>query len=204
MAKSNQNPKVDSFLKKAKTWREEMEKLRAILLDCGLSEEWKWNKPCYSFQETNIVVMAPFKAHCALIVCKGALLKDPNKILVKPGEHTQAARQIRLTSLQQITKLAPILKAYFQEAIEVEKSGLEIKYKTVSEFKAPEELEKAFQKTPALKTAFKSLTPGRQRAYLMHFSAPKQSPTRDSRIEKCTPQILAGKGLSDDYKAKKK
>jgi uncharacterized protein YdeI (YjbR/CyaY-like superfamily) len=198
------NPKVDAFLRKANQWREEMVKLRAILLGCGLTEELKWGKPCYMFEESNVVIIAPFKESCALLLAKGALLKDPKKILVKPGENTQAARQIRLTSFQQIVELESVLKAYIREAIEAQKAGLEIKYKTISEFPVPEELEKAFKENLALKTAFKALTPGRQRAYLMHFSAPKQSQTRESRIGKCIPQIIEGKGMSDDYRAKRK
>ncbi|MEO6848112.1 MAG: DUF1801 domain-containing protein [Chthoniobacterales bacterium] len=198
------NPKVDTFLKKAKKWQAEMTQLRAILLDCPFTEEIKWGKPCYTFQEGNVVILVGFKEHCALIFCKGALLKDPKGLLIKAGENTQAARQLRLKSVAEITKHASTLKAYFKEAIAVEKSGLEVKYKKITEFKRPDELEKKFKDSPALKEAFASLTPGRQRAYIMHFSAAKQSETRIARIEKCAPQILKGKGLNDDYKTLKK
>jgi uncharacterized protein YdeI (YjbR/CyaY-like superfamily) len=191
------NPKVDAFLKKATTWRKEMEKLRALFLGCHLTEEFKWNKPCYMFQESNVVVMLPLKAYCALLFCKGALLKDTHGMLVKAGENTQAARQIRLTSLREIEAKESILKGYIQQAIEVEKAGLEVVYKKPNDFVIPDELQKKFEEMPAFKTAFQSLTPGRQRAYNIFFSAAKQSATRESRIEKCQPRILKGKGLND-------
>jgi len=174
-----------------------MEKLRAIVLSCPLTEELKWGKPCYTFEGKNIVLIIGFKEYCALLLGKGALLKDPKGILVKAGENTQAARQIRFTDLGQITKLAGTLKAYLQEAIAAEKAGLEVAYKKISEYAIPEELQARFDEMPALKKAFQSLTPGRQRFYLMHFSSAKQSTTRIARIEKCTPQILAGKGMND-------
>ena len=189
------NPKVDAFLSKAKKWQKEMEKLRAILLDCGLTEEFKWYQPCYTVENKNVIVIGAFKEHCALLVFKGALLKDPHGILVKPGENTQAGRQIRLTSVRQIVELEPVLKAYIREAMEVEKAGLKVKKNTELIF--PEEFQKKLKENPALKTAFAALTPGRQRLYNMHFSAPKQSKTREARVEKCVRQILMGKGLND-------
>lgn len=197
------NPKVDGFFRRAKKWKVEMEQLRDIILDCGLTEELKWGKPCYMFEGANVVIMAAFKEHCALIVCKGALLKDPKGILIQPGENSQSARQIRFKSVGEIGKLASTLKAYLREAIAAEKAGLQVTYKKITEFAVPEELQKKLDAMPALKKAFQELTPGRQRAYLMHFSAPKQSKTRESRVEKCVEQILAGKGLDDDYRAKR-
>jgi uncharacterized protein YdeI (YjbR/CyaY-like superfamily) len=204
MAKSKTNPKVDAYLKSTTKWQKETAKLRSILLGSGLIEEFKWNKPCYTFQESNLVVVLPLKEYCALLMCKGALLKDTEGILVKAGENTQAARQIRFTSLREIGEKESVLKAYIQQAIEAEKAGLEVVYKKPNDFTVPAELEKKFKASAALKTAFYALTPGRQRAYILHFSAPKQSATRISRIEKCTPQILKGKGLNDDYRATKK
>ncbi len=203
MTKTTTNPKVDGYLKKAKKWREEMEKLRAIILGCGLSEELKWGKPCYTAQDKNVVLIVGFKEYCSLLFCKGALLKDAKGILIKAGENTQAARQIRFTGMQEINKLETSLKAYVREAVEVEKAGLEVTYKKISEFPVPEELQNKLDEDPVLKKAFAALTPGRQRAYLMHFSAPKQSATRVSRIEKCRELILSGKGLNDDYARKK-
>ena len=181
-----------------------MEQLRAILLGCRLTEELKWGKPCYTFEGTNIVLIIGFKNYCSLLFCKGGLVKDTKGIMVKPGENTQAARQIRFTGLQEVVKLKPVLKAYVQEAIEAEKAGLKVEYKRITEHKVPEELEAKFKEDPAFMTAFKALTPGRQRAYLMHFSAPKQTKTRESRIEKCTKQILEGKKLNYQYLSKKK
>jgi uncharacterized protein YdeI (YjbR/CyaY-like superfamily) len=197
MPKSGKNPQVDAYLKNAKKWQKEMEKLRTIFLACRLTEEFKWNKPCYTFEKSNVVIILPLKEYCALLFCKGALLKDPQGILVKAGENTQAARQIRFTRLEEIAAKETILKAYIQNAIDVEKAGLEVVYKKITEFAVPEELQKKLDQMPALKTAFTALTPGRQRGYLIHFSAPKQSKTRESRIEKCLPKILKGKGLMD-------
>ncbi|EDY18007.1 protein of unknown function DUF1801 [Chthoniobacter flavus Ellin428] len=197
MTKSSTNPKADRYFKSAKRWQEEMEKLRAIVLSCPLTEELKWGKPCYTFEGKNIVLIIGFKEYCSLLLGKGALLKDPKGILVKAGENTQAARQIRFTDLGQITKLAPTLKAYLQEAIAAEKAGLEVTYKKITEFAIPEELQARFDEQPAFKKAFQSLTAGRQRAYLIHFSGAKQSATRTARIEKCIPQILDGKGMND-------
>jgi uncharacterized protein YdeI (YjbR/CyaY-like superfamily) len=188
---------VDGYLRKAKKWQAEMEKLRRISLGCGLTEELKWGKPCYTFQKSNIVIIQGFKESCALLFCKGALLNDPNGILEKPGENTQAARRIRFIKVREIVEMEPILKAYIYEAIAAEKAGLEVNYKKTSEFVIPEEFKNKLDKIPALKTAFEALTPGRQRGYILYFSAPKQSKTRESRVEKCMQQILNGKGLND-------
>src|SRR4030088_2955256 len=190
------NPKVDGYLRKAKKWQKEMEKLRRISLDCELTEEVKWGKPCYTFQKGNIVIIQGFKEFCALLFCKGALLNDPNGILKKPGENTQAARRIPFTNVREIVEMEPILKAYIYEAIEVEKAGLKVNFKKNPE-PIPEEFQNKLAEIPALKTAFDALTPGRQRAYILYFSAPKQSKTRESRVEKCMQQILNGKGLDD-------
>lgn len=198
------NPKVDAYLSRAKKWREEMGKLRSVLIDFPLDEELKWGKPCYAFQESNIVIIQPFKEYCALMFCKGALLKDAKGILVKPGENTQAGRQLRFANLREIVRMEPTLKAYVQEAIAAEKAGLKVEFKAITELVYPEEFQKKLDKNPALKAAFEALTPGRQRAYNMYFSAPKQSKTRVSRIEKWTRPILNGKGLNDDYLSTRK
>jgi uncharacterized protein YdeI (YjbR/CyaY-like superfamily) len=197
MTKNRMNPKVDEYIRKAKKWQEEMAKLRRIGLDCGLTEELKWGKPCYTFQTSNIVIIQGFKEFCALLFFKGALLKDAKGILIQQTENVQAARQIRFTNGREIVKLEPILKAYIKEAIEVEKAGLKVNYKKTSDFKIPEELQNKLDEIPALKTAFDALTPGRQRGYILYFSAAKQSKTRASRVEKCMRQILNGKGLND-------
>ena len=191
------NSKVDEFISKAKKWQKEMERLRTIILGCGLTEELKWYQPCYTFKKSNVVIISGFKEYCILGLFKGALLKDSNGILTKPGENTQAGRQIRFTSVREIVEMEPILKAYIYEAIEVEKTGLKVNYKKIAEFKIPEEFQKKLDEIPVLKTAFDALTPGRQRAYILHFSAPKQSKTRESRVEKCIHLILNGKGLND-------
>jgi uncharacterized protein YdeI (YjbR/CyaY-like superfamily) len=191
------NPKVDFYFSKPKKWQEEFKKLRMIILDCQLTEELKWGNPCYTFQKSNIVLMHGFKEYCALLFMKGALLKDASGILVQQTENVQSARQIRFTSLREIVALEPILKTYILEAIEVERSGLKVNFKKTSEFIIPEEFQKKLDEIPALKTAFEALTPGRQRAYKLYFSAPKQAKTRESRVEKCIQQILAGKGLND-------
>jgi uncharacterized protein YdeI (YjbR/CyaY-like superfamily) len=196
MTKNNTNPAVDAYISRARQWQKETEKLRMILLDCGLTEALKWGKPCYQFQKTNVVVIQGFKEYFALLFFKGVLLNDPNGILVKTGENTRVGRQIRFANVREIVKLEPVLKAYIYEAIEVERAGLKVGVKKNTE-PIPEELQKKLNKTPALKTAFKALTPGRQRAYILYFSAAKQSKTRESRIEKCMPQILHGKGLND-------
>jgi len=191
------NPKVDGYLRKAKKWQEELEKLRMIILDCQLTEELKWGKPCYTFQKSNIVIIQGFKEYCALLFFKGALLNDANGILIKPGKNTQAGRQIRFTNVREIVEMETILKAYIYEAIEVEKAGLKVNFKKTTEFIIPEEFQNRLDEIPALKTAFDALTPGRQRAYILYFSAPKQSKTRESRVEKSMQQILNGKGLND-------
>jgi uncharacterized protein YdeI (YjbR/CyaY-like superfamily) len=191
------NPSVDAYLNKVHKWQEEMKRLRKILLQCELNEELKWGKPCYAFEKSNVVIIQGFKEYCALLFCKGALLKDPAGILIQQTENVQAARQIRFTNVREIVKLEHILKAYVQEAIEAEKAGLEVKYKETSEFAVPEEFQNKLKKIPALKTAFEALTPGRQRGYILHFSAPKQSKTREARVEKWMQQILNGKGLND-------
>jgi len=177
MTKTTMNPKVDFFFSKAKKWQEEFGKLRTIILDCGLTEELKWGKPCYTFQNSNIVLIHGFKEYFALLFFKGALLKDTKGNLVQQTENVQAARQIRFTNVREIGKMEPILKAYIKEAIEVEKTGLKVDYKKTA--------------------AFGALTPGRQRGYILYFSAPKQAKTRESRVEKCMQQILNGKGLND-------
>jgi uncharacterized protein YdeI (YjbR/CyaY-like superfamily) len=192
------NPKVDAYLSKAKNWQEEFEKLRMIVLDCGLTEELKWGVPCYMFQKSNIVLIHVFKEYCALLFFKGALLNDANGILIQQTKNTQAARQIRFTNVREIVKMKPILKAYIYEAIEVEKAGLKVNFKRTTDFIIPEEFQNKLDEIPALKTAFDALTPGRQRAYVLYFSAPKQSKTRESRVEKCMQQILSGKGLNDE------
>lgn len=191
------NPKVDFFFKKAKTWQKEYEKLRSIVLDCGLTEELKWGQPCYTFQENNIVLIHGFKEYCALLFFKGALLKDTKGILVQQTKNVQSARQIRFTDLKEIDKLKTALKVYIKNAIEVEKSGQKVNFKKTKEFDMPEEFLNKLEESPKLKAAFDSLTPGRQRGYLLHFSSAKQSKTREARIEKYIPHILKGKGLDD-------
>jgi len=191
------NPKVDFYFSKAKKWQEEFEKLRTIILDCGLTEELKWGCPCYTFEKTNIVLIHGFKEYCALLFFKGALLNDASGILIQQTENVQAARQIRFTNVREIAKMKPVLKAYINEAIEVEKAGLKVNLKKTKEFDIPEEFQNKLNQTPALKKAFNALTPGRQRAYLLYFSQPKQSKTRAARVEKCVQQILNGRGLND-------
>ncbi len=197
MTNSRMNPKVDEFLSKAKKWKEEFEKLRNIVLDCELTEEFKWMHPCYTFEKKNIVLIHGFKEYCALLFHKGALLQDAHGILIQQTENVQAARQIRFTNVQEIVEMETILKAYIYEAIEVEKAGLEVNFKKNTEFIIPEELQNKFDEIPTLKTAFEALTPGRQRAYILYFSKAKQSKTRESRVEKYVQQILNGKGLND-------
>jgi len=192
------NPKVDAYLSRSKKWQEEFEKLRMIILACGLTEELKWGVPCYTFEKRNIVLIHGFKEYCALLFFKGALLNDAKGILIQQTKNVQAARQIRFTNVREIVKLKPLLKAYIQEAIEAEKAGLKVNFKKTTEFKIPEEFQNKLGELPALKTAFYALTPGRQRAYILHFSQPKQSKTRESRVEKCMRQILNGKGLNDE------
>lgn len=191
------NPKVDQFMCEAETWQAEFQKLRAIILDCGLTEELKWGQPCYTLANSNIVLMHGFKEYCALLFMKGALLPDPEGILIQQTANVQAARQIRFTTVQQISELEPVLKRYVAEAIAVEKAGLTVEMKQTDEFPMPEEFVTMLEEVPGLQDAFEALTPGRQRAYLLHFAAPKQAKTRVARIEKSLPQIFEGKGLND-------
>jgi uncharacterized protein YdeI (YjbR/CyaY-like superfamily) len=191
------NPKVDFFFNKAKRWQGEFEKLRMICLDCGLTEELKWGCPCYTLEKRNIVLIHGFKEYCALLFFKGALLKDPEDILIQQTKNVQAARQIRFSNVREIVKMQPVLKAYIHEAIEVEKAGLKVNLKKTSEFKVPAEFQNKLDENRGLKKAFHALTPGRQRAYILYFSAPKQSKTRASRVEKYMQTILNGKGLDD-------
>jgi len=191
------NPKVDFYFIKAKRWQDELEQLRMIVLDCGLTEELKWGVPCYTFQKNNVVLIHAFKEYCALLFFKGALLSDANGLLVQQTKNVQAGRQIRFTSVRELVKQKRVLKAYIHEAIEVEKAGLKVEFKKTAEFSMPEEFQNKLDELPDLKTAFDALTPGRQRAYLLYFSAPKQSKTRESRVEKAIKKILMGKGLDD-------
>lgn len=191
------NPKVDWFFNKPGQWQEEYATLRTIILDCGLSEELKWGCPCYTSEKRNIVLIHGFKEYCALLFFKGALLKDPKGILVQQTENVQAARQIRFTNVREIVKLKTTVKAYIKEAIAAEKAGVKVNLKKTSQFKTPDEFKNKLNEVPGLKKAFAALTPGRQRGYLLYFSQPKQSKTRDARIEKSVPQILRGKGLND-------
>ena len=191
------NTKVDTFLSKAKKWGKEFEQLRSTVLDCGLTEEFKWMHPCYTFDGKNIALIHGFKEYCALLFFKGVLLKDTKGILIQQTKNVQAGRQIRFTNVQEIVKMKSILKSYIHEAVEVEKAGLKVKMKKTSDLKIPEEFQHKLNKIPALKTAFKALTPGRQRAYIFYFSQAKQSKTREARVEKYMPQILNGKGLDD-------
>ncbi|ASZ60289.1 MULTISPECIES: YdeI family protein [Bacillus] len=197
MTNSRTNPKVDEFLSKAKKWKEEFEKLRTIILDCELTEDFKWMHPCYTYNNKNVVLIHGFKEYCALLFHKGALLQDAHGILIQQTENVQAARQIRFTTVQEINELENILKAYIHEAIEVEKAGLKVEVNKNIELNIPEELQKKFDEIPALKIAFEALTPGRQRAYTLYFSQAKQSKTRESRVEKYVQKILDGKGLKD-------
>lgn len=197
MTNSRKNPEVDEFLSKTKKWKEEFEQLRRIVLNFELTEEIKWKHPCYMFENKNIVLIHGFKEYCALLFHKGALLKDVHGKFIQQTENVQAARQIRFTNVQEIMEMETILKDYIHEAIEVEKAGLEVVYKKNTEIIIPEELQNKFNEIPNLKTAFEALTPGRQRAYILYFSQPKQSKTRVSRVEKYTQHILNGKGLND-------
>jgi uncharacterized protein YdeI (YjbR/CyaY-like superfamily) len=192
------NPKVDGYIRKNKKWQDELQKLRTIILDCGLSEEVKWRVPCYTFEGKNVVFIGRFKESCVLSFVKGILLKDARRILIQQTENSQSVRVIRFKTVPQIVELEPVLKAYIHEAIEAEKSGLKVKLKKTSEFKIPGEFQTKLDEAPALKKAFAALTPGRQRAYLLHFSGAKQSKTRMSRIEKWMPHILNGKGIDDE------
>ncbi|HUN62058.1 MAG TPA: DUF1801 domain-containing protein [Candidatus Sulfotelmatobacter sp.] len=191
------NAKVDEFLRKAKKWQPEFKKLRTLILDCELTEELKWGFPCYALDGRNVVLMHGFKEYCALLFFKGALLRDPKRILIQQTENVQSSRQIRFKNVREITELEASLKAYLREAIDAERAGLKVVLKKTGEFHIPEEFQKKLEERPGLKAAFEALTPGRQRAYLLHFSRAKQAKTRESRIEKWTPQILKGKGLDD-------
>ena len=191
------NPKVDFYFDKATQWQKEIEKLRTIALDCGLTEELKWGCPCYVFEKKNIVLIHVFKEYCAYLFFKGALLKDTDGILIQQTKNVQVPRQVRFTNVREIVKLAPTLKTYIYQAIELDKAGLKVKLKKSTEFEIAEEFQKKLDKVRGLKTAFHALTPGRQRGYLLHFSAPKQSKTREARVEKCIPLILEGRGLND-------
>lgn len=191
------NPKVDWFFNKTTKWQEAYSELRMIILDCGLTEELKWGCPCYTFQNNNVVIIHGFKDYCALLFMKGVLMKDVAKILVQQTKNVQAARQIRLTGIHEILKMKATLKSYIREAISIEKAGLKVELKKTNEYSMPEEFQIVLSDMPELKTAFKKLTPGRQRGYLLYFSSAKQSKTREARIEKYIPQILIGKGLDD-------
>lgn len=191
------NPKVDFFFEKAKKWKDEYAVLRKNMLDCGLTEELKWGTPCYTFEGKNIVLIHGFKEYCALLFFKGALMKDPKKILIQQTKNVQAQRQIRFTSLQQVNKLKSVIKAYVFEAVKVEESGAKVVFRKTSEFAIPDEFKKRLSKDGILKKAFESLTPGRQRGYLLYFSSAKQAKTREARIEKNISNILDGKGLED-------
>ena len=191
------NPKVDFYFDKSQKWQSELEQLRKIALDCQLTEELKWGTPCYTLQGKNIVLIHEFKEYCAFLFFKGALLNDSDGILIQQSKNVQAARQIRFANVEEIVEKQTILKNYIYEAIEVEKAGLEVKFKKTEEFILADEFKTKLEELPELKKAFEALTPGRQRGYMLHFSSPKQSKTRESRVEKCIPQILEGKGLND-------
>jgi uncharacterized protein YdeI (YjbR/CyaY-like superfamily) len=190
------NTKADFYFNKGK-WQKETQQLRKIVLDCDLKEELKWGCPCYTFEGKNIVLIHVFKEYCALLFFKGALLNDPEKILIQQTENVQSARQIRFTNLQEIVKMAQVIKAYIYQAVEVEEAGLKVPLKKTKDFTVPEELQDKLNEMPSLKTAFEALTPGRQRGYIFYFSQPKQSKTREARVEKYLPKILDGKGLDD-------
>lgn len=193
---SSQSAKVDAFVRRAKAWRGEIEKLRSILVDCGLDEELKWGKPCYSFQGSNLAIIQPFKEKCALMFFKGALLQDPHGLLRSQGKNTQSAMRLEFTSEAQVKKA--VLKSYVKQAIAVEKAGLRVDFKAKRELELPEELTRILQRDRRLAKAFYALTPGRQRGYVLHFTGAKRSQTRITRIEKCIPKILAGIGMHDE------
>lgn len=194
---TKKNPRVDFYFNKAETWQKELKKMRAIALGCQLTEELKWGVPCYTLEKNNIVLIHVFKEYCAFLFFKGVLLKDPRRILVQQTENVQSARQIRFTHVREIMELEPVLKAYIKEAVEVEKAGLKVELKKTTEYKIPREFQDQLIENPALKDAFEALTPGRQRAYLLYFSAPKLSKTREARVEKCIDRIFDGMGLND-------
>ncbi len=194
---STSNSRVDAFLKTQDRWQEEFKLLRAIVQECNLTEDLKWGQPCYTLDGKNIVLIHGFKEYCALLIFKGVLLKDPKGLLIQQTENVQSGRQIRFTSTKEIVKLKTVIKSYIKEAIEIEKSGIKVEHKKSEDFPVPTELTAKFKTTPALKKAFNALTPGRQRAYLLFFAGAKQSKTRQARIDKSIPQIMAGKGLND-------
>jgi uncharacterized protein YdeI (YjbR/CyaY-like superfamily) len=191
------NQKVDWYFSKNEKWEKEINKLRTIILDCGLNEELKWGSPCYTYDNNNIVLIHVFKEYCAVLFFKGALLNDSNGVLIQQTKNVQSPRQVRFTNIREVVKLEKVLKTYIYEAIEVEKAGLKVKLKKTSDFKIPEEFQKKLDKMATLKKAFDALTPGRQRGYIFYFSQAKQSKTREARVEKYIPQILKGKGLDD-------
>jgi uncharacterized protein YdeI (YjbR/CyaY-like superfamily) len=191
------HPKVAAFIENASQWQPEFQKLREIILDCGLTEDFKWGVPCYTLGEKNIVLVHGFKDYCAILFPKGSLLKDPESILIQQTENVQAARQVRFKSLKEIEELESVIKAFIKQAVEVEKAGLGVEFKHTSEFQMPEEFQAKLNQNSNLKIAFEKLTPGRQHGYLLYFSSPKQSATRTARIEKSEERILAGKGLND-------
>lgn len=197
MADAITNPKVDAYYERQENWRAQSQALRKIVLDCGLTEELKWGEPCYTVDGGNVIIIHGFKEYCALLFFKGALMKDPNTILIRQTENVQGARQIRFTDLAEIDRMTDILAAYVLEAVAVEKAGLKVEYRKTEEFPVPDEFQARLDAEPELKTAFEALTPGRQRAYLLNFAAPKQAKTREARIEKCLSRILEGKGLHD-------
>ena len=197
MTKVAPNPKVDAYLRKAKTWQPELKKLRSIALGCGLTEELKWGKPTYAFEKSNVVIIIPLKETCALAFAKGALLRDAKGLLIRPGQHTQAGRWLKFANVREITKLERLVRAYILEAVEIARAGLDVEYKQTWDYEVAEEFAAKLDASPRLKEAFEALTPGRQRGYLLYFSAAKQSKTRAARVAKCTPQILRGKGLND-------
>ncbi|MGO9422923.1 YdeI/OmpD-associated family protein [Roseiarcus sp.] len=197
MTNSTTNPKVDAYIRNSKTWREEFEQLRSIILACGLTEQLKWGVPCYTFESKNVVLIHGFKDYCAILFVKGALLRDDDRVLIRQTENVQAARQIRFASVRDVVEMKATLKTYVREAIEIEKAGLIVALKETADYPTPDEFQGKLDKIPGLKTAFDALTPGRRRAYLLFFTAPKQSKTRESRVEKCVAKILEGKGLDD-------
>ncbi|QKE71674.1 hypothetical protein HPK19_02175 [Arthrobacter citreus] len=197
MENGNMHPKVEAFLIRAKKWQEEFYKLREIVLECELTEDFKWMHPCYTLDNKNVVLIHGFKEYCALLFHKGALLKDPKGILIQQTENVQSARQIRFRNIQEIIEMESVLIDYIKEAIEVEKAGLQVELKKTADYEVPEELQLKLDENSAFKTAFEALTPGRQRAYIYYFSQPKQSKTRASRVEKYIDHILDGKGLND-------
>lgn len=198
------NPKVDWYFEKEEKWQKEIAQMREIVLECHLTEDLKWGCPCYTYEKSNIVLIHTFKDYCAFLFFKGALMKDPDKILIQQTENVQSARQVRFTSLREVEEKKAILKKYIFQAVEVEESGVKVAFRKTKEYAIPDELESKFIEMPALKAAFEALTPGRQRAYLLHFSQPKQAATRESRIEKCIEPILEGKGLNDLIELKRK